>query len=179
MASPRFGKYFKHIEENLFNLGYSKAKAKLQSEDSDGNLIGWMNFSSLTSNAADLQFFIRFLPYEIGGLPWPDSMKTQLHSQGQFAQGPALVELVIENGPANLDPAAIERKKFESDLLHILRGQHGATTRLRMTDDLTNPGATLISSGALVTTPATWDSSGSLVGILPPYGRSTPGGTLA
>lgn len=176
MASPRFGKYFKHIEEGLFNLGYEKAKAKLQSEDDAGNMTGWMNFTAAGSAAGDLQLFVRFLPWEVAGLNWPERMRTQLHSQGQYAEGPALVELIMENGPAVPD-AAVE--KFRADVLHILRGQHAATTRHKLTDNATSPGANLISGGALVTAAATWDAEGTLVGVLPPYGRSAAPGTLA
>jgi hypothetical protein len=169
MASPRFSKLFKHLEEGLFNLGYAKAKAKLMSTDTDGNLIAWADWTDGTSSAGDLQVFVRFKAWEVAGLIWPESMRTQLHAAGQYAEGPALVEITMENPPATVSAAAA---KFEADILHVLRGQHGAVVKLKKTNAATNPGAALISSGALVATAATWESTGTDCGTLLPYGRS-------
>lgn len=169
MASPRFSKYVKHLEENMFNLGYAKAKAKLMSTDSSGNLIAWLDWTDATSSAGDLQVFLRFKAWEVAGLTWPEAMRTQLHSAGQFAEGPALVELVMENSAGVVNAASV---KFAADILHVLRGQHSAVVKLKKTNATTNPGATLISSGALVTTAATWDAAGTDCGTLLPYGRS-------
>lgn len=180
MSAPRFGKLFKQLEENLKNLGYASAKAKLQSVDSNGDLIGWMDFSSATSTSGDQQFFIRMKAWEVAGLPWPDAMKTQLHAAGQYAEGPALVELIVQaTDDAAISASEAAQHKFRADILHILRGQLGAMVRLKLDAHATNPGAALISSGALVTTASTWTSEGTDCGVLLPYGRVAAPGTLA
>lgn len=180
MGSPRLGKYFKMLEEGLYNLGYARPKARLLSEDSNGDIIGWMDFSSATSASGDQQFFVRFKPWEVQGLPFPVSMRTQLHAAGEYATGGALVELVLQatdDGAISVAEAA--HHKFRADILHILRGQLGASTKLKLVVHGTNPGAALIASGVLVTTAATWDAAGVDVGVLLPYGRSVGAGNLA
>jgi hypothetical protein len=59
----RYVKTFKLLEEQLMNLGYGRAKAKLVSQDSAGNLIGYMNFSDATASTGDQMFFVRFKPW--------------------------------------------------------------------------------------------------------------------
>jgi len=180
MGSPRLSKYFKMLEEGLYNLGYARPKARLLSEDSNGDIIGWMDFSSAISASGDQQFFVRFKPWEIQGLVFPINMRTQLHAAGEYAVGPALVEIVLQS----TDDVAISlveaaHHKFRADILHILRGQLGASTKLKLVVAGINPGAALIASGVLVTTAATWDATGVDIGVLMPYGRGVAGGNLA
>lgn len=180
MSSPRFAKYFKQLEEGLYNLGYARAKAKLLSVDTNGDLIGWMDFSSATSTSGDQQFFIRFKAWEVAGIAWPVNLRTQLHAAGQYAEGPALVELVLQaTDDAAISAGEAAHHKFRADILHILRGQLSAMTRVKLDPHATNPGAALISSGALVTTAATWDTEGADLGVMLPYGRVAAPGTLA
>lgn len=180
MTAPRFGKYFKQLEEGLRNLGYASAKAKLQSADTNDDLIGWMDFTTATTTSGDQQFFIRMKAWEVAGMPWPNSMKTQLHSAGQYAEGSVLVELVLQTtDDAAISAGEAAHHKFRADIIHILRGQLGAMVRVKLVDHGTNPGAALISSGALVATAATWDSAGVNLGVLLPYGRVAAPGTLA
>lgn len=175
MASPRFSKVAKQLEENLKNLGYSKAKAKVVSLDSEGNVIAWLNLSSAGSAAGDLQCFLRFKSWEVAGLQFPDSMKTQLHAAGQFAEGAALVELIME-APAGV-AAAGGLHKFLPDVIHVLRGQNGAVVKLKETNAGSAPA--LAPGGVLATAAATWDAEGVEVGVLMPYGRGTAPGSLA
>lgn len=180
MTAPRFGKYFKQLEEGMYNLGYARAKVKLMSTDTDGNLIAYMNFTAATTNSGDQQFMLRIKPWEVQGLAWPTGMRTQLHAQGQYAEGPALVELIVQStDDAAISAAEAAHHKFRADVLHLLRGQLGAMVREKLFVHGTNPGASLISSGALVTTAATWDSAGVDLGVMLPYGRVAAPGTLA
>ena len=179
MASPRAGKFFRQLEEGLMNLGYGKAKAKLQSVDSSGNVIAYMNMSSASSASGDQQFFIRFITGEVAGLQWPANMKTLLHTNEPI-EGAYLVELVVQaNDLAAISAAEVAHEKFKLDLMQIIRGQNSAAVRVKLDAHGTNPGSALISSGALVTVAATWDSEGTSLGVLLPYGRSTAGGNLA
>lgn len=180
MSSPRFAKYFKQLEEGLRNLGYASAKAKLQTDDTTGNMIGWMDFSNTSTTSGDQQFFIRMLPWEVAGITLPAAMRTQLHAAGQYAEGPAMVEVIMQaTDDAAISAAEAAQHKFRMDVLHLLRGQLGATVRLKLDPHGTNPGANLISSGALVATAATWDSEGTLIGTMLPYGRAVGPGNLA
>jgi hypothetical protein len=180
MAAPRIAKYFKQLEEGLYNLGYARAKAKLQSVDSEGNLIGYMNFSSASSTSGDQQFFIRMKAWEVAGLTWPESMRTQLHAAGQYAEGPVLVELVLQaSDDAAISDAEAAHHKFRADVLHLLRGQLGAMVRVKLDPHATNPGTALIASGALVATASTWASEGKDLGVMLPYGRVVAPGSLA
>lgn len=173
MSQAQYVKYFKFLEEQLMNLGYGKAKAKLISQDDNGNIIAWMNMTATGSASGDQQVFARFHAWPAD---FPDNMKTQLHAFGEFSQSNALVELIMQS----TDDAAISadeaaHHKFRSDVIHAFRGQLGAVVQLKLTVHGTNPGASLLSSGALVKTVATWDAAGTLIGKLQPYGRSVPG----
>jgi hypothetical protein len=106
-------------------------------------------------------------------------MKTQSHAAGEFVGGSVHVQLYLEaiDGAA-LSQAELDLEKFKAQLQHCLVGQLSAQTELKLSVAGTPASAALLSGGALVTSAATWESTGASAGVLLPYGRVMAPGTL-
>jgi hypothetical protein len=187
MSAPLYGKMLQSVEENMYNLGDGKPKAKWFGDVNMGGYPIPASMMNFTANAApvagDMAFVAKIRYDEVAGHQMPQAMMTQSHAAGQFIQGSAFAELFFEapdmdstggifDANAVTAAAAQARLKFIEDIKHIYRGQFGTRIRVYMCPT----GTALAVNGV---NGAVADAAGlAVIGTYLPYGRIAATGEL-
>jgi hypothetical protein len=175
MSSPRVVKIFEMLKENFHNLGYSLPVKAVQGTSSDAAFFNGtqglvIDFDAAAWVTGNRRAVLLAVP---AGYGEADAVKTQSHAAGTFIDGSVKFVLVTEAQTtlSNVSSAAaLAHAKFQSDLLHILRGQLQAPVEAYFCNNTQEPKVAGLNSATVSSTNLT------KVGSLLPYGRTYMGG---
>lgn len=168
MSSHAIFEKLAQLDEGMKNLGNPAALKKLFGTTADGRPAIVLNLSKASGAWAslDLKVIVVATPAGFGDLA---AFKTQSHASGEFIDGSYSFEVWMEGQDLSGAPSTAKQAlaKFESDIVHVLRGQNGAPVNVMLTQGA-EPTVNGV-DGAVASVGALWAR-------LMPYGRSFAGG---